>query len=94
MPLPPPDPRHGAHHRNIDMKTFSRDDGGFDVEGHLVDTKPFPFERMAAMEIGVSRDATYDALINLEEAGLIRVSRHRGRSPVVTSSTSQPNTKH
>jgi hypothetical protein len=44
----------------------------------------FPFKRKVAAEMGVSPDATYDALTNLEGAGLIRVSRHRGRSPVVT----------
>lgn len=44
----------------------------------------FPFKRKVAAELGVSRDATYDALTNMEVAGLIRVSRHRGRSPVVT----------
>jgi DNA-binding transcriptional regulator YhcF (GntR family) len=44
----------------------------------------FPFKRKAAAEMGVSPDATYDALTNLEAAGLIQVDRHRGRSPVVT----------
>ena len=44
----------------------------------------FPFKRKVANEFGVSRDATYDALTNLENAGLISVSRHRGRSPIVT----------
>lgn len=44
----------------------------------------FAFKRKVAAEMGVSPDATYDALTNLEEAGLVRVNRHRGRSPVVT----------
>ena len=44
----------------------------------------FPFKRTVAAGLGVSPDATYDALTNLEAAGLIRVARHRGRSPVVT----------
>ena len=44
----------------------------------------FPFKRKLSAEMGVSPDATYDALTNLEAAGLIRVDRHRGRSPVVT----------
>ena len=44
----------------------------------------FPFKRKTAAEFGVSPDATYDALTNLEAAGLVRVDRHRGRSPVVT----------
>jgi len=44
----------------------------------------FPFKRKTAGGFGVSPDATYDALTRLEAAGLIRVARHRGRSPVVT----------
>jgi hypothetical protein len=44
----------------------------------------FPFKRRVAREFGISPDATYDALTNLEAAGLIRVDRHRGRSPIVT----------
>ena len=44
----------------------------------------FPFKRKVADGMGVSRDATYDALTNLEDEGLISVCRHRGRSPVVT----------
>ena len=42
------------------------------------------FKRKTAAEFGVSPDATYDALTNLEAAGLVRVDRHRGRSPTVT----------
>lgn len=44
----------------------------------------FPFRRSAPDTFGVSKDATYDALSNLEAAGLISVVRHRGRAPVVT----------
>ncbi len=44
----------------------------------------FSFKRNAAKAFGVSPDATYDALARLEQAGLVRVTRHRGRSPLVT----------
>jgi len=44
----------------------------------------FAFKRKVCADLGVSRDATYDALTRMEEAGLIRVARHRGRSPLVT----------
>jgi hypothetical protein len=50
----------------------------------LCRAKTFPLKREAASTLGVSPDATYDALTNLEGAGLIQVLRHRGRSPVVT----------
>jgi hypothetical protein len=44
----------------------------------------FLFKRSVAADFGVSPDATYDALTNLEAAGLVNVARHRGRSPNVT----------
>ncbi len=47
MPLSESSPRREVHHRVIDMKTFARDDGLFDVEAHLVDRKPFPFRRLS-----------------------------------------------
>ncbi|MEO9161031.1 MAG: hypothetical protein ABI349_01300 [Casimicrobiaceae bacterium] len=47
-------------------------------------SRTFPFKRKAATAFGASIDAVYDALKNLEEAGLISVVRHRGRSPIVT----------
>lgn len=48
MPLSPPIPRKTVHHRLIDMQAFRRDDGLFDIEAHLVDTKPFPFARVSS----------------------------------------------
>ena len=44
MPLPLPTiPRQPLHHRNITMRGYKRDDGLFDIEGHLHDTKDFDF---------------------------------------------------
>ena len=34
--------------------------------------------------LGISRHAGYRGLTKLEEAGLVSVDRHRGRSPIVT----------
>src|SRR5690349_2255208 len=45
----------------------------------VVKSATFPLKRKLPSEMGVSPDATYDALTNLENAGLIAVSRHRGR---------------
>lgn len=42
MPLSTPVARREVHHRLVDMKTYARDDGMYDVEAHLVDAKPFP----------------------------------------------------
>ncbi len=44
MPLPlPPVPRQPLHHRNISMRGYKRDDGLFDIEGHLHDSKEIDF---------------------------------------------------
>jgi hypothetical protein len=39
MPLPPPVARTAIHHRDIQCRAWQRDDGLWDIEGHLVDTK-------------------------------------------------------
>ncbi|MBK1665749.1 hypothetical protein CKO38_15490 [Rhodospirillum rubrum] len=41
MPLPAPAPRRPLHHRTIDCVGYERDDGLWDIEGHLVDTKTY-----------------------------------------------------
>jgi hypothetical protein len=41
MPLTPHAPRKPMHHRRVDCRGYLRDDGMWDVEGHLVDTKPY-----------------------------------------------------
>lgn len=46
MPLPPTIDREEIHHRQISMKAWRRCDGLYDIEAHLVDTKPFPFQRL------------------------------------------------
>ena len=44
MPLAPPAARRPVHRRQIDMRGYARDDGLYDIEGHLVDTKPDGFQ--------------------------------------------------
>lgn len=44
MPLPPPAPRTPMHTRQIRFQGFHRDDGLWDIEGELLDTKPHAFE--------------------------------------------------
>lgn len=43
MPLSTPAPRKRIHTRRITCEGFRRDDGLWDIEGHLVDTKSYPF---------------------------------------------------
>ena len=45
MPLSEPQSRQERHHRRIDMRGYRRDDGLWDIEGHLVDTKTYIHSR-------------------------------------------------
>ena len=42
MPLSEPAPRKLSHSRVLEIKGYERDDGLWDIEGHLTDIKPFP----------------------------------------------------
>ena len=48
MPLPSPVPREEIHCRRIEMRGYRRTDGLYDIEGRVVDTKPFDFHRRGA----------------------------------------------
>lgn len=43
MPLSPPAPREDSHTRRVECRGYRRRDGLWDIEGHLVDTKPYAF---------------------------------------------------
>lgn len=43
MPLSPPQPREHLHTRDIDLKGYRREDGLWDIEAHLTDTKTYGF---------------------------------------------------
>jgi len=50
MPLPEPKrPREALHRRSIEIRGYKRDDGMYDVEGHLVDTKDNDFKLAAGI---------------------------------------------
>jgi hypothetical protein len=44
LSLPVPAAREPLHHREVDCRGYRRDDGLWDIEGHLVDTKSYRFE--------------------------------------------------
>ena len=44
MPLSTPTPRNLIHQRLIDCKGYEREDGLFDIEGRLTDTKAYGFD--------------------------------------------------
>ena len=55
MPLTAPAPREALHRRTIEMVGYRRDDGLYDIEAHLVDTKTYAFSNQdrGAIEPGV-----------------------------------------
>ena len=65
MPLPIPIARREIHHRVIDMKAYARDDGLYDVEAHLVDTKPFEFRRISSPTPLPAGEPVHDMWIRL-----------------------------
>lgn len=44
MPLPPPAPRRQLHTRSILCEGFRRDDGLWDIEARIVDTKTYAYD--------------------------------------------------
>lgn len=51
MPLTPPAPRKRLHMRSIECTGYLREDGLFDIEGHLVDVKSYAFPNRHRGEI-------------------------------------------
>ena len=49
MPLDPTIGREPLHTRSIELRGYKRADGLYDIEGHLVDTKPFDFKLAAGL---------------------------------------------
>ena len=43
MPLSKPNERKQIHNRKINLQAFERNDGLWDIEGHLIDTKSYSF---------------------------------------------------
>lgn len=51
MPLSAPSEREAIHQRRIECRGFRRGDGLWDIEGHLVDTKTYPFRNRYRGEV-------------------------------------------
>ena len=75
MPLRDSGPRREIHHRVIDMRTFVREDGLYEVESRLVDSKPFDFVRPSSPDRVVPADAPLHDLwvrVTLDDAFVVR----------------------
>lgn len=51
MPLSTPQSRNLIHQRSVTCRGYRRDDGLFDIEGHLVDTKTYAFSNRYRGEV-------------------------------------------
>ncbi|HSS66736.1 MAG TPA: DUF2889 domain-containing protein [Gammaproteobacteria bacterium] len=51
MPLTRPAPRQLLHQRTVTCRGYRRDDGLLDIEGHLEDTKSYPFRNRDRGEV-------------------------------------------
>ena len=69
MPLSQPVARREVHHRLIDMQAYAREDGLYDVEAHLVDTKPFEFVRVSSPRPVPAGEALHDLWIRMTVDG-------------------------
>jgi hypothetical protein len=69
MPLSAPSARRESHHRVIDLHAYARDDGLFDVEVHLVDSKPFDFVRMGQTDSVPAGHALHDLWVRITVDG-------------------------
>lgn len=65
MPLSAPHSRRDLHHRIVDMHCYARDDGLFDVEARLTDTKPYTAPRFASGAIREAGQHVHDIWVRL-----------------------------
>ncbi len=64
MPLPPPAPRQPIHARRITCSGYRREDGLWDIEGHLTDVKSYAFPNRTRGEV-VAGDPVHEMWIRL-----------------------------
>ena len=65
MPLSPAVPRKLMHTRAIECKGYEREDGLWDIEGHLVDTKAVPHSRRSGGQPRKPGEAVHDMWLRL-----------------------------
>lgn len=65
MPLPDSCPRREIHHRVLDMRAYERADGLYDVEGRVLDRKPYDFVRFSAKEPVPAGEPLHDIWVRL-----------------------------
>lgn len=65
MPLSPTQARRELHQRALDMRTYQREDGLYEVEARLVDRKPFAFKRESSPQPVPAGAALHDLCLRI-----------------------------
>ena len=73
MPLPEPAPRRHLHTRAVSYRGFLREDGLWDIEGELSDTKTYGFQRSDGSDMPAGRPIHHMGIrITVDESMTIR----------------------
>ena len=93
MPLSPPASRETLHRRLIDMHGYRRADGLFDIEGHLEDTKTYPFGNLdrGTIEPGVPLHGMWLRLTVDEDLVIVACEAATDFSPYSVCPQAAPN---
>jgi Protein of unknown function (DUF2889) len=65
MPLSPPAPRTALHHRRMEFHGYRRDDGLFDIECSLVDTKGMDVPLLGVSRVVKAGEAMHDMSVRM-----------------------------
>jgi hypothetical protein len=79
MPLSDPSPRKHLHTRRIECTGYQREDGLWDIEGHLVDTKTYGFANRTRGQV-TAGTPIHDMWIRLTIDGSMRVHRAEAKT--------------
>ncbi|MGI9310608.1 MAG: DUF2889 domain-containing protein [bacterium] len=78
MSLPPPAPRAKLHHRSINFQGFEREDGLWDIEAELIDTKTYSYRNRDRGEVKAGEPVHRMQLRLTLDLGMRIVAAHAG----------------
>jgi Protein of unknown function (DUF2889) len=93
MPLPTPSPRELLHLRDIALRGWQREDGLFDIEAHLQDTKSYDFENddRGTMRAGEPLHGMWLRLTIREDMEVVACEASSDHTPYAICPSAAPN---
>ena len=93
MPLPDPAPRTLLHLRDIALRGWQREDGLFDIEAHLQDTKSYSFENddRGVMQAGEPLHGMWLRLTIREDLEIVACTASSDHTPYAICPSAAPN---